>query len=62
MTAARVIVLEQSARFLADHLQGDLYYRISRPGQNLDRARTQIRLLEELTANAGMLEREIAKL
>jgi hypothetical protein len=62
ITAARVIVLEQAARFLADHLQGDLYYRISRPGQNLDRARTQIRLLEELNANAATLEREVAKL
>lgn len=62
ITAARVIVLEQGARFLADHLQGDLYYRISRPGQNLDRARTQIRLLEDLNAQAGTLEREVAKL
>lgn len=62
ITAARVIVLEQAARFLADHLAGDLYYRITRPGQNLDRARTQIRLLEELNAGAASLEREVAKL
>ena len=62
VTAARVIVLEQAARFLADHLEGDLYYRIARPNHNLDRARTQIRLLEELNANAAALEREVAKL
>ena len=62
ITAARVIVLEQAARFLADHLEGDLYYRISRPNHNLDRARTQIRLLGELNANAAALEREIARL
>lgn len=62
ITAARVIILEQAARFLADHLQGDLYYRIARPGQNLDRARTQIRLLTELSAHAAALEREVARL
>jgi hypothetical protein len=62
ITAARVIVLEQGARFLADHLRGDLYYRISRPGHNLERARTQIRLLSELNAQAGALEREVARL
>lgn len=62
VTAARVIVLEQAARFLVDHLEGDLYYRISRPGQNLDRARTQIRLLAELNGQAGTLERELARL
>jgi len=62
VTAARVILLEQAARFLTDHLEGDLYYRIARPGQNLDRARTQIRLLAELDAHAAALEREIARL
>ena len=62
VTAARVIVLEQAARFLADHLEGDLYYRIARPGQNLDRARTQIRLLAELDTHAAALEREVARL
>jgi len=31
-------------RFLTDHLQGDTYFRIHRPGQNLDRCRTQLAL------------------
>ena len=52
-----VITLEQAARFLADHLQGDPYYRTSRPGHNLDRARTQIRLVESLEARGPELER-----
>ena len=47
---AKVIVYEQAIRFLGDHLDGDRYYRTTRPGHNLDRARTQIRLLEGLEA------------
>ncbi len=45
---AKTITLEQAARFLTDYLNGDMYYRISRPGQNLDRCRTQIRLAEDM--------------
>jgi Ser/Thr protein kinase RdoA (MazF antagonist) len=48
VTAAEVITLEQAARFLTDHLEGDRYYRIARPGHNLARTRTQIRLVESL--------------
>jgi Ser/Thr protein kinase RdoA (MazF antagonist) len=44
--AARLITLEQGVRFLADWLDGDPYYRISRPRHNLDRARAQFRLVE----------------
>jgi aminoglycoside phosphotransferase (APT) family kinase protein len=47
--AGRLITLEQAVRFLTDHLEGDRYYRIARPGHNLMRARTQLRLLESLT-------------
>jgi len=48
VTGAEVIVFEQAIRFLGDHLDGDRYYRTTRPGHNLDRARTQLRLLESL--------------
>ncbi len=47
--AGRVITLEQAARFLTDHLDGDRYYRITRAGQNLDRARAQLALYGSLT-------------
>jgi Ser/Thr protein kinase RdoA (MazF antagonist) len=52
LDGARVIVYEQALRFLTDHLQGDPYYRIDRPGHNLDRARAQARLLASLEAVA----------
>ncbi len=45
---AKLITYEQALRFLGDYLAGDVYYHTERPGQNLDRARTQIRLLEEM--------------
>ena len=51
--AAKVIVYEQAVRFLGDHLDGDRYYRTTRPGHNLDRARNQVRLLESLEAVIG---------
>ena len=44
--AARVITYEQAVRFLADHLDGDRYYRVAHAGQNLDRCRSQIALLD----------------
>ena len=51
-----VSTMEQAARFLTDHLQGDVYFRVHRPGQNLDRARTQLALLEALIDARPRLE------
>ena len=31
-----------------DHINGDTYYHIDYPGQNLDRARTQLTLLADM--------------
>ncbi len=42
--SAKLITLELGMRFLSDHLNGDVYFRIHRPGHNLDRARAQFRL------------------
>jgi Ser/Thr protein kinase RdoA (MazF antagonist) len=48
---AKMMTLECGMRFLADHIAGDVYFHISREGQNLDRARTQFQLLQEMDAN-----------
>lgn len=45
---ARLMALECGIRFLADYLQGDVYYRITRPAQNLDRCRTQLGLVADM--------------
>jgi HAMP domain-containing protein len=60
--AGRVITLEQAVRFLTDHLEGDPYYRISHAGQNLDRARAQLRLLEALESADPDLQRLVDSL
>lgn len=45
---AKLMTLECGMRFLKDHLDGDHYFSIQRPGQNLDRARTQFRLVADM--------------
>jgi hypothetical protein len=44
--AGAALALENGIRFLGDHLSGDLYFRIHREGQNLDRCRVQLRRVE----------------
>lgn len=45
---AKLMTLECGMRFLADHLNGDRYFRIHREGHNLDRARTQFALVRSM--------------
>lgn len=45
---AKLMTLECGLRFFRDHIDGDRYFSISRPGQNLDRARTQFRLVADM--------------
>ena len=46
--AGALVTYEQAVRFLTDWIGGDVYYRISRPHHNLDRARAQLRLLASM--------------
>ena len=46
--AGPIVTFEQAVRFVTDWLDGDIYYRTSRPGQNLDRARAQLGLLASM--------------
>jgi Ser/Thr protein kinase RdoA (MazF antagonist) len=55
--APALSALENAVRFLTDHLEGDVYFRIRRAGHNLDRARAQCRLLEAMGAAADESER-----
>lgn len=49
--AAKVMTLECGIRFLTDYLSGDVYFKTSRPYQNLDRARTQFKLVSDMEKN-----------
>jgi hypothetical protein len=42
------MTLECGIRFLADHLQGDVYFKVHRPNHNLDRCRTQFALVKSI--------------
>ena len=44
----KLITFEQFIRFLGDYLAGDVYYKIHREGHNLDRARTQMKLVQSI--------------
>ena len=48
--SAIIMTLECGMRFLTDYLDGDVYFHTSRPTHNLDRTRTQFRLVEEMEA------------
>ena len=47
---AKLMTLECGIRFLTDYLEGDTYYKIHRDGQNLDRCRTQFKLVRDMEA------------
>ncbi len=46
--SAKLLTLECGIRFLADHLNGDVYFKIHREGHNLDRCRTQFKMVAEM--------------
>jgi Ser/Thr protein kinase RdoA (MazF antagonist) len=46
--SAKMMTFECGIRFLADHLSGDTYFKIHREGHNLDRARTQFKMVADM--------------
>ncbi|MBN2264555.1 MAG: aminoglycoside phosphotransferase family protein [Candidatus Aminicenantes bacterium] len=59
--AARLLTLECGMRFLTDHLKGDVYFKIHRPGHNLDRARTQFKLVAEMERQESAMDAVVRK-
>lgn len=47
---AKTLTMECGIRFLTDYLDGDNYFSIHRDGHNLDRARTQFKLVADMEA------------
>lgn len=45
-----LLAFEQGVRFLTDHLNGDIYYKIAYPGHNRVRARAQLALADSFLA------------
>ena len=46
--SAKILTYECGIRFLADYLNGDVYFKTARPEHNLDRARTQFKLCRDM--------------
>jgi Ser/Thr protein kinase RdoA (MazF antagonist) len=59
--SAILMTLECGMRFLADHLAGDTYFRIHRPHQNRDRARTQFKLVRDMEAEMERMKAIVEK-
>jgi hypothetical protein len=58
--SGKLITLECGIRFLTDHLDGDTYFKIKRPGHNLDRCRNQFAFVRALEANMEAMEEIVA--
>ena len=59
--SARLMTFECGMRFLTDHLDGDRYFRIHRPDHNLDRCRTQFKMVRGFEAKRGAMERIVER-
>jgi hypothetical protein len=53
--AAKLMTFECGMRFLADHLDGDIYFKVHRPHHNLDRCRTQFKMVADMEAKAEQM-------
>ncbi len=60
--SGKVITFEIGIRFLADYLAGDKYFKVHREGHNLDRCRTQFKLVESIEQQEGKMNRLVESL
>jgi len=60
--ASLIITSEDGIRFLMDHIDGDTYYQIDYEGQNLDRSRTQLKLLSDMEQKLPEIKRILQKI
>ena len=58
---AKLMTLECGIRFLTDYLCGDTYFHTNRPGQNLDRCRTQFKLVKDMEERFQEMHDIVAK-
>lgn len=58
---ALVMTFECGIRFLTDFLQGDTYFKIHREGHNLDRTRTQLKLVSDMESKFELMKEIVNK-
>jgi hypothetical protein len=59
--SGKLLTLECGIRFLTDHLKGDVYFKIHREGHNLDRARTQFKMVSEMERRMDEMDAVVRK-
>lgn len=59
--SALLMTYECGIRFLADHINGDTYFKIHRENHNLDRARTQLKLVYDIESKLDVMHDIIKK-
>jgi Ser/Thr protein kinase RdoA (MazF antagonist) len=59
--AAKMMTFECGIRFLTDHLNGDTYFKIHRENHNLDRARTQFKMVADIEAKVDEMKAIVEK-
>ena len=59
---AKLMTLECGVRFLTDHILGDTYFRIHRENHNLDRCRTQFKLVQDMEGRMDDMLQVISRL
>ena len=55
--AGKLITFTIGLRFLTDYISGDKYFRVHRAGHNLDRARTQFKLVDSITRHEEPMQK-----
>jgi hypothetical protein len=60
--AGKLITFEIGVRFLTDYLSGDTYFKVHRDGHNLDRCRTQFKLVESIERQEEAMHRLVEEL
>ena len=60
--SGKLITFEIGLRFLTDHLSGDTYFKVHREGHNLDRCRTQFKLVESIESQEDAMRRLVESL
>lgn len=55
--SGKLITFEIGLRFLTDYLQGDVYFKTHRDGQNIDRCRKQFKMVESMERQMDAMQR-----
>lgn len=60
--SGKLITFEIGVRFLTDYLSGDTYFKVHRQGHNLERCRTQFKLVQSIEQQEDRMERLVETL